>query len=229
MGAVVARIQRHPRRILVALLVIASVSYGIFWWLDGGKRLFYPRKFASVTEGFYRAGQIHRRLIKDVLVWNDIDLVIDLAKDQRGDLDAATEREVTKRLRIPLLEFHGLSGNGSGDIEQYIGALAAVVEARAAGQNVLVHCAAGSERAGTLVAFYRMLYQGWEGPRAYEEYRSFRKRPPTEPLVAHYVNQHWGEVGAALVARGLLDEIPELPAGFGPAGSSSSIPAFESR
>jgi hypothetical protein len=225
MGPTQRRLRALPWRSIVLVLIVGHVvGWGAFWWLNGGKRLFFPRKFATVEAGFYRAGQIHRRLIEDVLVEHEIDLVVDLARDKPGDENAVAEKEIAARLGIPLLPLHRLSGSGSGEIEQYVDALAAVVEAREANQNVLVHCAAGSERTGTLVALYRLLYQDWEGPRAYEEYLSFRKRMPEEPKVSRYVNEHLADIAAALSARGLLDAVPELPPGFGPAAASARPP-----
>jgi protein-tyrosine phosphatase len=95
-------------------------------------------------------------------------------------------------------------------------ALAGLLEARRQGEQVLVHCSAGSERTGLLVAFYRMLYQGWSGDRAYREYLDFRAHPPPKPKVSRYVRENWGTVARGLARRGWLDERPSPPSGFGP-------------
>jgi protein tyrosine phosphatase (PTP) superfamily phosphohydrolase (DUF442 family) len=198
------------RNALIALALAASLCTGaVVWWRDGGKRLFQPRKWDAVDAGFlYRSGQIHRRLIEDTLRDHGIDLVIDLAKDESGDPDAAAERAAIERLGIRRIGFD-LDGAGRGDPSAYSEALAAIAQAKRDGEQVLVHCNAGSERTGGVAMLYRTLFQGWSGADAYAEYARYRNRPPESGRVAGYLNANVGRIARELVAAGALESVPD--------------------
>lgn len=211
------------RRSALALLLVVCVGAGAtIWWREGGRRLFFPRQWDVVEPGFlYRSGQIHRRLIEDVLREHQIDLVIDLARDRWSDADAAAEREVIERLAIRRLAFEDLGGSGRGNPASYVDALAAIAEARRQRQRVLVHCSAGSERVGGAIMLYRTLFQGWSGADAFAEYRRYRNRPPRENNVAHFLDVHMPKIAGALLARGALDALPDPLPVLAPAVSAS--------
>ena len=198
------------RRAPLLLLLLAIGTGGTIWWRDGGKRLFFPRQWDVVVPGFlYRSGQIHARLVEDVLREHQIDLVIDLARDRWSDPDARAEREAIERLGIERLAFEDLDGSGRGNPASYEAALAAIAEARRAGRRVLVHCSAGSERAGGAVMLYRTLFEGWSGADAFHEYLRYRNRPPVRSRVAHFLDTHMEEIAAGLVARRALPALPD--------------------
>jgi protein-tyrosine phosphatase len=208
------RMRRRLVLLLCALLLLGAG--GTIWWRDGGKRLFFPRKWDEVEPGLYRSGQIHRRLIEDVLREHRIDLVVDLARDEEGDLDNAAEREATARLGIPVLSL-ALGGDGSGDPQDYVRALTTAVEAHRQGRHVLVHCEAGSERTGAFFLLYRTLFQGWTPEAAIAEYASFRNRPLGEGSSMRYLDLHLPEIASGLVASGALDALPHALPSFAPA------------
>jgi protein-tyrosine phosphatase len=206
-----ARTGGARRRRALALFALLLLAVGaVIWWRDGGKRLFFPRNWDEVEPGLYRSGQIHRRLIESVLLENEIDLVIDLARDRDTDLDDAAEREVAARLGIPLLSLETLHGDARGDPQEYVRALSAMVEARRAGQRVLVHCRGGSERTGAFFQLYRTLFQNWSASDAVTEYASFRNRPlaPGGGNLA-YLDANVAEIAAGLVASGALEAVPD--------------------
>lgn len=211
---------RRPRRLYKALIGL-GVAAGVLWWTEGnGRRMFIPRNFGVVEEGaIYRSGQLHRALLERTLEQHRIDVVIDLEKDDPRDVHEAAEREVVERLGIRHVQLEELSGSGRGDPQDYVDALAALVEARREGKRVLVHCAAGSQRTGALVAMYRMLYEGWDGERAYEEYLDYRSRPPGEPKLSRWMSENLETVVSGLESRGLLERRPDPLPHFGPAGS----------
>jgi hypothetical protein len=200
----------------LALAVALLVGAGV-WWMEGGKYLFQPRKWGVVEQdGFYRSGQIHRRIVEDVLREHHIDLIVDLASDDPpGDPDEAAERAAARRLGIRRIEL-SLRGDGGGSPEPYGAALAAVIRARRSGERVLVHCNAGRERTGALVAMYRMLEDDWDGARAWEEYLGYRKRPPERPVLQRHVEQALPTVVETLREQGLLASAPESLPVFGP-------------
>jgi hypothetical protein len=207
--------------IVLALWVVAGLGVGArVWWMEGGKYLFEPRKWGVGEEdGFYRSGQVHRRLVEDVLREHRIDLIVDLASGDPGDdPDEAAERAAAERLGIPRLELR-LPGDGRGHADRYVTALAEVLRARRAGRRVWVHCNAGRERTGALVAMYRMLEEGWDGARAYEEYVLYRKHPPRRRRLQRYLEENLPYVADALSSQGLVAHAPDPLPSFGPAVS----------
>jgi len=209
----------RSRRLAVgfALAVALAAGAGV-WWMEGGKYLFQPRKWGVVEQdGLYRSGQIHRRIVEDVLREHHIDLIVDLASDDPpGDPDEAAERAAARRLGIRRIEL-SLRGDGGGGPDAYSQALASVIRARRSGERVLVHCNAGRERTGALVAMYRMLEDHWDGARAWDEYLRYRKRPPERPVLQRHVEQALPSVADALREQGLLTSAPAPLPVFGPA------------
>ncbi len=209
-----ARVRRIPHRaIILSGLLIAGAT---IWLLDGGHRLFRPKRLGVVEEGFlWRSGQIHRRLLPDVLLDNEIDVVIDLSKDDPDDADDMGERKILDRLGIERLAFEDLQGDATGNVESYVAAMKRLVRAQNEGERVLVHCSGGSERTGAVVAWYRMLFQGWSGDAAWDEYLSYRSRPPKDEIHPTYVNAHTATLVRRLLEDGVAVPHPE-PGRFGP-------------
>ena len=209
--------RRRWARICVAVLVpCALVFAGVYWWLDSGRRMFIPRRWGVVEEGrIYRSGLIYRGLIEDTLREHRIATVVDLSALGPDDPDVAAERDAARRLGIRTLDVRGLVGDGTGDDDAYLTALTEMARA-VAGKPVLVHCAGGSERTGAAVALYRMLLEGWDGARAWDEYRSFRRKPPNDDDLARYVNEHLGALAQRLVEAGVIERVPSPLPRFGP-------------
>jgi protein tyrosine/serine phosphatase len=213
----VTRSARRLRIATAAVLAIGAAIGGYAWWREEGSRLFHPRNFGVVEEGFlYRSGQIHPRIIEDVLREYEIDLVIDLARDDPRRESVRAEIAAVEALGIRKLDLFGLDGYGVGRLDAYASALEEIARARSAGARVLVHCSAGSERTGAAVALYRMLFQGWTGERAYAEYLGYRNRPPRHRRLPDYLNRNMQRLVAQLVARGVLAEPPSPLPVFGP-------------
>jgi hypothetical protein len=117
-----------------------------------------------------------------------------------------------------------LGGDGRGDPHDYVRALGAAVEAHRQGQQVLVHCRAGSERTGAFFMLYRTLFQGWSAAEAIAEYASFRNRPIGEGASMTYLDAHVREIADGLVASGALDAVPNSLPSFAPAVAAAPEP-----
>jgi hypothetical protein len=222
-----ARVPSPARRrtALLLLFVVGLGAGGVVWWRDGGKRLFFPRKWDAVQEGvLYRSGQIHRRLIEDTLRTHGIDLVIDLSRDDESDPDAAAERAAIERLGIRRIGLD-LDGSGRGDPAQYVTALDAIARAQRAGEQVLVHCNAGSERTGGVSMLYRTLFQGWSADAAFAEYVSYRARTPRWSRVAYFLDANMESIARGLVASGALPALPEHLPVLTPADAQGAVSA----
>jgi protein tyrosine phosphatase (PTP) superfamily phosphohydrolase (DUF442 family) len=205
------------RRLAIVLSVALLALGGAFaWWRESGRHLFIPKNFAPVDDGrVYRSGLIHRRLIEDTLEENGISTVVDLCGHGPTDPDVAAEREAAARLGIRAVDLPGLGGHGTGDPALYVQAVAEMARATP-DRPVLVHCAGGTERTGAAVAIYRMLFEGWDGVRAYEEYVDFRGRDPENDELVDYLRARLPAVAEGLVRAGVLEEVPSPLPVFGP-------------
>lgn len=206
------------RRLRIALVAIGVVvGLGLWWWLEDGRHLFFPKNWGVVEEGrIYRSGRIHRRLIEQVLREHGIRVVVDLAGTDDWDPNFQPEREAAKKLGIEHHTFSSLDGHGIGSIDEYAQAFAILLEARRDKRPILVHCGGGSERTGAMFAWYRMLLDGWDGAQAYDEYLSYRSSPPKTDALRTFVNKHFPEIVKRMQARGLIENVPDPLPVFGP-------------
>jgi protein tyrosine/serine phosphatase len=200
---------------VAVLLVLGAFTY---WWTEGkGRYLFIKRKWGVVEEGLiYRSGQLHERLIEDALVDHGIQVVVDLSEDEPDDEHEAAEREAVERLGIRKVDVLGLDGYGSGDLDGYAVALEEMVRATRERTPLLVHCAAGAQRTGGAVAFFRVLVQGWDGGRAYDEMMEYRREPDDRDRLLEYVNANMKTLAERLVERGVIDAVPDPLPQVGP-------------
>jgi len=198
----------------MAVLVLAIGGLGWGLWKIGQNNHWFdrwiPNRFRVIDQGHvYASGQISRYLIRGVLVDHHIGVDISLcAEDIASDPDEAAERSVTKDLGVTLLEYP-LAGDGTGDINNYVKAITAMVHANQNGQGVLVHCYSGVERSGACTAFYRVLIEGWTTEQAVAELRANHWTESRNPKMLPYLNEHVGELAAGLVASGVLQKAPD--------------------
>ncbi len=208
----------HRRRALLALLVVAVAAGGYGWWKQWGRHLYFPKNFGVVEAGrIYRSGLIHERLVEKTLRENRIATIVDLSGEGMDNPKVAAERVAAERLGARALEVNGLGGDGSGDVSAYVAALTEMAHATPE-RPVLVHCAGGSERTGAAVAFYRMLFEGWDGRRAYDEYLSYRGDPPKNDALPQYVNAVMPDLVKRLRENDTLSKEPASLPVFGPEG-----------
>ena len=161
---------RRLKWIALTLLLVAGASW---IWNSNPVRLrdrILPRKFAQVEPHLFRSGQIDRGLLESVLHEHKITVVLDLQGEESG-VDQDAERELLpewglRHVRIPM------RGSGFADTDSYARAVATIHDSLEAGDNVLVHCTAGSRRTGGVLAAWELLVRGDEA-RANEELGRF--------------------------------------------------------
>ena len=170
---------------------------------------FIPKRWGVVEDGqIYRSGQLSRHLVKQMLESNRIQVVVDLTWDDpnepnhQAEVAAIAELGIERRL-CPLLS------DGTGDVHIYARAVSEVAAAVRERKTVLVHCAAGAQRTGGVVALYRMLVQGKSPEFALAEMRKYKYDPERSPRLLEYVNAHIGEIAADLVRDGTIEHVPE--------------------
>lgn len=176
-------------------------------WFEFVHDRVFPKRFGVVESGeIYRSGQIHPALIDDVLRDYSIGKVVDLQywENKPGHL---AERAAIESLGLEASRFP-LNGNGTGDIEHYALAIREIHRSVQAGQPVLVHCAAGAQRTGGVIAAYRTLVQDRPVASAIAEMEQYDWDPEDDRVLLEYLDDNVDTLARRLVELGVLDRVP---------------------
>lgn len=197
------RLLRNRRYLYLAVLAIVLAS-GAICWYGFLEDQFIPKRWGVVEDGaIYRSGLLPPRLLERILRQYHIQVLVDLtAPDQEA------ERKIAGKLNIRYHSFP-LIGDGTGDIKQYARALAVITQAKDEDKPVLVHCAAGSQRTGGVVAAYRVLIEGKLPSLAREELEFYGWAPYEDNLLLIYLNGHMRELAQHLLALNVIQQIPD--------------------
>lgn len=213
MNTTPTRPRQQSRAGAVAIWVAASVAiivFALILWNNVLKDRLIAKNLGVVEPGrIYRAGQISSGLIEGVLRENKIKTVVCLTADPE-DKDWQAEQGLVKQMGAEWFLFP-LKGDGTGDLNNYVGALTEVITADRAGKPVLIHCNAGAQRTGVAVAFYRLLVQHWPADQVKAELLRFGHVPRRNPDLIEYVNANRRAMAKALAAEGLIEEPKEIP------------------
>jgi hypothetical protein len=200
--------QKSVRAVLLIAALIATAAAATALWSFVLRDRFVPKRFGVVVPGkLFRSGQISRFMIADVVQRNAIGTIIDLNGLEPGNADQQAELDLAQAKGIRHIRFP-LRGNATGEIDHYAGALAAIVESEREGRPVLVHCAAGSQRTGACVSFYRLLVRHDPPESVYRELRTYGWDPRSDQILVDYVNGHMHELAQLLVQRHAIDREP---------------------
>jgi protein tyrosine phosphatase (PTP) superfamily phosphohydrolase (DUF442 family) len=195
-------------RWFLVLLALAGATVGL--WFGVLRYRFVAKRFGHVTPIVHRSGQISEYMIGPTLEEHGIRTIVDLTEAEFMPEGKVKEREIAAEKGIKLLNFP-LVGDGTGDVEQYAKAVAAVIECERKGEPVLVHCAAGTYRTGGVVACFRILYQGWSMEDAMKESEDYNWNPEERKL-PEYLTANLPTIRGFLVAWGQLPADPVPPA-----------------
>jgi protein tyrosine/serine phosphatase len=200
---------------VVVVLVVCLLGAAGWFWNQAGKDRVIPRSWAAVEEGrVYRSGQLSSALVRDMLARHQIKVIVALTVEWPRDKDQQAERKAAEELGIELLRFP-LNDDGTGEVQQYIEAVTAIVEAKRQTKPVLVHGVAGVRRTGGVIACYRLLVEGRTPAYVLDEMRRCGWKPKDTQLLA-YLNQNLGTIAALLHDRAIIaavpDPLPVLPA-----------------
>jgi protein tyrosine/serine phosphatase len=201
---------------LLALLALLSVAATCHAWNRHWRDELFPRRFVEVQPGaLYRSGQIDAGLIEDVLAEHAIGAIVALRDHDERKADHRAERRAAEALGIESSAWN-LRGNGTGDLEHYLRAIEAIARARARGEAVLVHCAAGVRRAGAVTGLYLLLVEGWNAEDAWREIARFGEKDLAESPLLPFLNQSLRPIAEGLVQRGVIERVPEPLPVLGP-------------
>jgi protein tyrosine/serine phosphatase len=202
----------RPRKVALgwgALIAgLAVVAAGIGVW-DAVKYRFLPKRFGVVVPGeIYRSGQLSKWQFVPTIQKHGIEVVIDLNGVDPADEHQAAEIAAYETLGLENYRFK-LEGNGTGIVENYISALTTLARCHREGKRVLVHCHAGTQRTGSVVAAYRVLVLRQSPQEAYAELSRYGWNPDTDQALLLYLNGNIRHVAEELVRRGVLDQVPD--------------------
>ncbi|HAH47499.1 MAG TPA: hypothetical protein DCM07_22080 [Planctomycetaceae bacterium] len=191
--------QPLSRKLLkLALILCACIATGVLIWEELLEDRVVAKRFGVVEPGkIYRSGQISSYLIEPVLSENKIEKVIALNGSDLQKPYLKTEVETAKKLHIDHQVLY-LIGDGTGDVEDYAEAVAEIMRCEKAGKPVLVHCAAGAQRTGGVIAAYRMLVQKKTPEEAYQELLQYDWNPHKDQALIDYLNQNLTRLSSLL-------------------------------
>jgi len=190
------------------------IGLAIWAWFGFIRYDVVPRNFGVVVPGhIYRSGQISAPLIKKILTKYNIRVIIDLTsmdpnKPDKLAHDKLAEEKAVAELNIKVLRFP-MSGNGTGDINDYADAVIAIANAEKQNLPVLVHCIAGAARTGGVIATYRLLVQKIDPNIVEDEMEKYGyaigdKKRSLRP----FLNNNMAGFAIRLKQAGVIGEIP---------------------
>ncbi len=159
--------KKSRRRLIASVLVLLVLLAGIIWYADDGHELFWPKRWGVVQQdAIYRSGEPLPVATGRAVKAHGIRTIIDLGAHTPGTEEEIAAQQTAEELGVTRYRF-GLIGDATGDPNDYVAALHLMNDP--ANQPVWVHCAAGSERTGMLIALHRIINEGWDVDRAYDE------------------------------------------------------------
>lgn len=195
-----------PRRIRWTAIATAFVAVVWFGLLE--ERLI-ARRWGVVLPGrLYRSGQVSRFLVEDMLRNHRIATVIDLNGFNRHNANQQVELAVAEYLEIDHHRF-ALAGDGTGSLDKYADAVALIALREQEGKTTLVHCGAGSNRTGGVIAAYRLLVRNEPVERVQAELEAFDCTARSNPKLVPFLNANLPAIAQKLVERGTIARVPD--------------------
>jgi protein-tyrosine phosphatase len=194
---------RLDRFLRNAAIIAAVIGACTALWFEVLRDRIVAKRFGEVTAHVHRSGQISEHVIGRVLAEHDIQRIVDLTEAAYQPAGKREERRIAAESGIEIVEFP-LVGDGTGDVEVYARAVAMLIESDRDGVSTLVHCAAGTQRTGGVVAAFRILHHGWSVDEALREAQRYGWERD-EVAMSNYLIAHLDEIGRRLVAWEIID------------------------
>ncbi|MGA2322808.1 MAG: tyrosine-protein phosphatase [Sedimentisphaerales bacterium] len=195
------------RRVIVAGLLIVT-GLAIWAWFGIIRYHVIPKRFGVVEQGrIYRSGQLSAPLVKKVLADHNIRVIVDLTNDDPKNQDQQAEKKAAAELNIKVLRFP-MSGKGTGDVNDYASAVAAIANAEKQNLPVLVHCAAGAQRTGGVIAMFRLLVQKKDPAFVISEMKRYGWNAKDNPDLLPYLDGNMALLAEMLKQAGVINEAP---------------------
>ena len=164
----------------------------------------FPKRFGEVVhDTIFRSGRIHPDIYDSVLKKHEIDTIISLTEKKSNHDWQDQEVELAKQLGIPIYRFP-LKGDGTGNPVEYQKALMKLKQEENAGRNVLLHCAAGTNRTGGAIFLYRTIFEQTSDESAISEMRNYGFSEKDNGHLIQYLKNIRPSVELTLRSEGLL-------------------------
>ncbi len=187
---------------IIGGVVAILVAGGITLYHEVIDPLYLSDNWGEVERGLiYRSGDPPPYAVESILRENNIDLVIKLSGHVPEQLHHRKEAEAVEAVGGEM-RMVPMPGNGCGTVDAYIEALTLLHDAKEANRPTLLHCAAGTNRTGGVVAAYRLLFEDADPRAVYEEMRSYEFSPKVNDQLIGHLNAHLPQIAAGLAARG---------------------------
>jgi len=184
------------------------VAAGLVAWHVVLKDRLIPKRWGVVEEGaIFRSGRLPPSLLKKMLRRHNIICIVDLTFPDNATAVQQAEKKIAGELGIQYFNYP-LYGSGIGDVWNYAHALAVMANAKKENKPVLVHCAAGTQRTGGVVAAYRMLLEKSPPAIAYAELIQYGWNPNEDQILLEFLNSRMAELATRLLEMQLIDSIP---------------------
>lgn len=203
------RLRRWKWMLSIGVCCIAALGLAIETWGANVKYRFVAKRWGVVVpNALYRSGQISKWMLEKQIQEHQIGAIIDMNGIEPTDEHQCFEIEFAKRTKLPLYRF-SMRGDGTGDITRHADAIETIERCRREKTPVLVHCSAGAQRTGGVVAMYRVLVQGWTTEKAREEMIRYDWKPSRDQELIPFLNDNMRTLATLLVERGVIDRVPE--------------------
>jgi protein tyrosine/serine phosphatase len=194
---------------LAAALVISA--FCLLWTFVLRDR-FIVKKWGVIVPGVaFRSGQISQHLVKQTLQSHSIQHIICMTSPDLEDADQQAELQASADLNTDFV-YLPLNGRGVGKVEHFTGAVTRLAKNIQLQEPVLVHCHAGAQRTGGVVAAYRLLIENRSPEFVVDELKAYGWNPRRDQILLDFLNQNLRKAAEELVAAGCLAQVPaELP------------------
>ncbi|MBK7403359.1 MAG: tyrosine-protein phosphatase [Phycisphaerales bacterium] len=193
------------------LVIVALVALAILAFRDLIRPNIFPKRFHEVVPGqLYRSGKLTPAALTSVVRAHGIKTIVDLGAWPEGSRADTREARTAAALGVDRIRLPNVEGDSTGDVNTYVQALRIVNDPTR--RPVLVHCGAGTERTGCVVALYRMFEEGWGFDKAYDEAVRAGHSPGRNPKLRQTL-ENWSEpIRDALVTGGKVEmPAPDAP------------------
>jgi protein-tyrosine phosphatase len=176
---------RQKRFVLVAMVAaVVLVGLGVKF----GRHYVMAKRFGVVEEGeIYRSGELREWPLERVIEEYDITTILTLLQDVPDPVQDA-ERRVAREKGVRLLRI-GMPGDGCADYAKLDRAADILADEKL--RPILVHCAAGVNRTGAVIAAWRMKHRSWSLEEAIEESREFGYPLTDKPRLYEHINGYY--------------------------------------
>lgn len=194
------------KNIVIPLLVVGALFLAFGGW-EAGRYQIVPKRLGVVEQGkIFRSGRIAPHLMSKTLRKYGIKVIVDLTDDFSLQNSAGrAEQKAVEELGIRRYNFP-LCGDGTGNITNYAKAISAIKQAREENKPVLVHCAAGVQRTGGVIASYRLLVEKQTPASAYAELTRYGWKSRKDKILLEYLNDHMAELNSLLQDMRVIPE-----------------------